>query len=128
MHVDTARVCPQRRGLLCFGSVPPSPQGGIPASSQPSFLDLLGIMQSDGVETTQSVPQDVVFGEDPTFFGVPYTATLDGLEDPDFAYSAVGYGFGHHVDGCGADYLDVSGFVSLREHDSDVQEHCSWGL
>ena len=66
-------------------------------------------MQSDGVETTQLVPQDVVFGEDPTFLGVPN-------------------GFGHHVDGCSADYLDVSGFVSLREHYSDVQEHCSWAV
>ena len=76
-------------------------------------------MQSDGVETTQSVPQDVVFGGDPTFLGVPYTATLDGPEDPDFVCSTEGYGFGHHVDGCGADFLDVSGFVSLRERYSD---------
>ena len=37
-------------------------------------------MQSDGVETTQLVPQDVVFGGDPTFLEVPCAATLDGLE------------------------------------------------
>ena len=63
-------------------------------SSRPSPLDLLGILQSNGVETTQSVLQDVVFEGDPTFLEVPYTATLDGLEGHDFAYSTCGYGFG----------------------------------
>ena len=63
-------------------------------------------MQSDGAVTTQSVPQDVVFGGDPTFL-VPYAATLDGLEDHGFAYSTSGYGFGHHA------HLLI-GFLSLR--------------
>ena len=53
-------------------------------------------MQSDGVETTQVVPQDVVFGGDPTFLEVPCAATLDGLEDHDVVHSTSGYGFGHH--------------------------------
>ena len=61
-----------------------------------SLLDLLGIMQSDGVETTQLVPQDVVFGGDPTFLEVPCAATLDGLEDHDVVHSTSGYGFGQH--------------------------------
>ena len=44
-------------------------------------------MQNDGAETTQSVPQDVVFGGDLAFQEVPYAATLDGLEDHGFASS-----------------------------------------